>query len=596
LYTITVNPTPAVNTVSNAVYCNGSAGAAISFGSPTSGGTVTYNWTSNNNVGFGTSGTGDILAYNATNTGSLALVADVNVIATVNGCTGPATTFTVTVNPSPDATISVTTPIQCNGTTGTVTITPNVGTAPFTFYFEGETTNTTGIFTDVSAGTYTWSITDANGCSSAISSLIVNEPAAIPVSGTVKYYNTPKTAMNNVTVILQQVGSDVYTSIPTDASGNYSFMNVCPGTYDVIFITGKSVGGINASDAALVNAWGVGPQYSIQKVKYFAGDVIKDNYLQASDAGTILNYFVTAGATPMTPKWTFWKTNDATITQSPTPTVLTLTVPSNSLPITQDYYALVTGDFNGSFTPGTTNKSMNENLTLNIGGTKLVETGTEFELPITAGMDMEVGAISLILDFPVDKLEVTGVYLGTDPASPMEYAIVNNELRIGWNTASPVSLSTGNALLTLKLRTLVPIPAGETIRLNLTSDPLNELADGNYNMIANALLFVDEVGGLITDVKETGVTSQMKFESYPNPFVGNTTFVYTIPEDGKVVIEISSMLGSTTHSLVDEWQTSGYHTFTVDLSDNRVGVYSATLRLITKDGLISRTIKIIRQQ
>ena len=44
---------------------------------------------------------GNISAYTATNNGSSLLTATVTVTSTANGCTGPAQTFTVTVNPTP---------------------------------------------------------------------------------------------------------------------------------------------------------------------------------------------------------------------------------------------------------------------------------------------------------------------------------------------------------------------------------------------------------------------------------------------------------------------------------------------------------------
>ena len=61
-FTVTVNPTPSVNPIANATYCNGAAAAAINFSSPTTGGAITYTWTSSLNVGFGLSGTGNIPA------------------------------------------------------------------------------------------------------------------------------------------------------------------------------------------------------------------------------------------------------------------------------------------------------------------------------------------------------------------------------------------------------------------------------------------------------------------------------------------------------------------------------------------------------
>jgi hypothetical protein len=85
----------------------------------------------------------------------------------------------------------------------------------------------------------------------------------------------------------------VYTA---NINGNqYTFPNVCPGTYELKASFTQSGGSVNATDAAQVNAWGVGPQYSIEKVRFFAGDVIPTNTLDAGDAGRILQYFLSYG-------------------------------------------------------------------------------------------------------------------------------------------------------------------------------------------------------------------------------------------------------------------------------------------------------------
>ena len=58
-FTITVNPTPTVNPVANQVVCNNAPTTAINFTSPTTGGTIVYNWTNNTtSIGLAASGTG----------------------------------------------------------------------------------------------------------------------------------------------------------------------------------------------------------------------------------------------------------------------------------------------------------------------------------------------------------------------------------------------------------------------------------------------------------------------------------------------------------------------------------------------------------
>ena len=124
--TITVNPSPVVTPIGNALYCNNTPGAAIAFSSPTTGGTVSYSWTSTANVGFGLSGNTHIGAYTATNSGNSPVTATVTVTPhfTNNSvtCDGSPITFTVTVNPSP-----VVNPMSnltyCNTNPGTINFT-----------------------------------------------------------------------------------------------------------------------------------------------------------------------------------------------------------------------------------------------------------------------------------------------------------------------------------------------------------------------------------------------------------------------------------------------------------------------------------------
>ncbi len=67
---------------------------------------------------------------------------------------------------------------SCGGASdGEVTLTPGGGVAPYT-YINGLDTNTTGTFTGLSAGTYTASVVDANGCTGS-TTYVVGEPTRI---------------------------------------------------------------------------------------------------------------------------------------------------------------------------------------------------------------------------------------------------------------------------------------------------------------------------------------------------------------------------------------------------------------------------------
>ncbi|MBK8390233.1 MAG: right-handed parallel beta-helix repeat-containing protein [Saprospiraceae bacterium] len=84
-----------------------------------------------------------------------------------NGCSA-INEITLANYPSPSASASY---FDNCGTTGTIKLSPEVGTAPFTIVLDGTTmsgvlANSSATFSGKTAGTYTYTITDANGCSS----------------------------------------------------------------------------------------------------------------------------------------------------------------------------------------------------------------------------------------------------------------------------------------------------------------------------------------------------------------------------------------------------------------------------------------------
>ena len=105
-FTITVNPTAVVNPVANKVICYGASTGTTIFSSPTTGGTIRYNWTNNTPaIGLAASGVGNLPNFVAKNTTNAPLVATITVTASfavAGNCVSTAKTFTITVNPTPN--------------------------------------------------------------------------------------------------------------------------------------------------------------------------------------------------------------------------------------------------------------------------------------------------------------------------------------------------------------------------------------------------------------------------------------------------------------------------------------------------------------
>jgi len=89
--------------------------------------------------------------------------------------------ITVTIIDLAGPTITaVATPTTCGLNDGTITATSTGGTVPLLYSIDGVTFGTSNIFTGLGAGTYTITISDANGCSSNIDGTVTSPGAPTP--------------------------------------------------------------------------------------------------------------------------------------------------------------------------------------------------------------------------------------------------------------------------------------------------------------------------------------------------------------------------------------------------------------------------------
>lgn len=132
-FTITIRPTPIMVANSNVVVCSGGNVAAITFSANTGGG-ETFNWTNSNiGIGLGAVGTGNISSFAAgVNISGSPIVGTISVSAVRNGCAGPVSNFTITVNPEP-VVAAVANQTFCPGDAVNIPLTSNVAGAAITW-------------------------------------------------------------------------------------------------------------------------------------------------------------------------------------------------------------------------------------------------------------------------------------------------------------------------------------------------------------------------------------------------------------------------------------------------------------------------------
>jgi hypothetical protein len=185
-----------------------------------------------------------------------------------------------------------------------------------------------------------------------------------------------------------------------------------------------------------------------------------------------------------------------------------------------------------------------------------VAAGDSFALPITASLIRELASASLQIMFEPAKLNFLGARTtrATSPLSLSSTIISTGTVRVSLSGTQGIGLdSTQLVELLFSARqtignTPITFQQAECYSPTAAIIPVQRLVNGQVN-----------IGP--TDVKGT-IKMPYQFalmQNYPNPFNPATTIRYTIPNAGKVVLEVYNVLGQRITALVSAEQEAGSH-------------------------------------
>jgi len=146
------------------------------------------------------------------------------------------------------------------------------------------------------------------------------------------------------------------------------------------------------------------------------------------------------------------------------------------------------------------------------------------------------------------------------------------------------------SLIALTLKARRAFAEGEQFRLTLVSNPLNEIADGNFDAVGDPLLKSDIIIAT-SDVKEAGTAIDLHI--YPNPVTNSATLSYTLPMDGKVLIDLHNIIGENVKTFVNEFKSAGKYSMNVESGSLPRGIYFVNLKLQGNNAELSSTIRIV---
>jgi hypothetical protein len=264
--TVTVNPNPTVAGMVTPATCGLNNGA---INITVTGGTTpyTYNWGS----GVTTEDRTNLSAGTYTVT-----------VTTANGCTTTGS-FTVTQAGTPSVTAS-STPVICNGgNTGSATATATGGTTPYAYLWSNAQTTATA--TNLTAGVYTVTVTDANGCTTS-TSVIVSQPSAILAP--IMTVNATCGASNGSATVNATGGTTPYAYLWSNTQTTATATGLAAGVYTV---TVTDANNCTKTATATVNQLG-GPTVTATPIATTCG----------LNNGSI-NITATGGTTPYSYNW-----------------------------------------------------------------------------------------------------------------------------------------------------------------------------------------------------------------------------------------------------------------------------------------------------
>jgi len=338
------------------------------------------------------------------------------------------------------------------------------------------------------------------------------------LSGTLKYNNAANTPIDSVWLSIEE--NDVkLDSVRTALNGSFVFASVYDGKYRIRGRTQKPWGGVNSTDALKIQRHVVGLEPLTIPIRLTGADVNNTGYINATDAVKIKMRFVGLDTAFAKSDWLFEKTTGSdSVIMGTSGTVVNL-------------YGLCTGDVNGSNVPATGSKSGQESeiITENVVS---ANTGCQVFLPVSIDHDCEMGAFSLIADFPSEMAtieEVSFVY-----GKPF-YSVSGNRLKVVWSEVDGIKVRSKEPFAFIKLKTTALFGSGKMMRFRNTS-MLTELADASGNLMEEARIMIPS---LVFDGSDPGSSMTI----YPNPATDRAFLFFTAEGAGTTTVSLFDMLG-----------------------------------------------------
>jgi hypothetical protein len=388
------------------------------------------------------------------------------------------------------------------------------------------------------------------------------------LSGNIVYNNASNTPLDSVWVSLKQNGIKL-DSVMVNINGDFSFPNVYDGIYVLNGRTTKPWGGVNGTDALKIQRHFAGLELITVPIRLSGADVNNASGINGTDAIKIKRRFAGLDAEFTKPDWLFEKTtgND-TVVMGTSNTIL-------------NYYGLCTGDVNGSYSAETGAKSV-ESVEVYSGNSINVSANQQIFLPIELNQDCDIGAISMVLDFPLELVSIEEVTFAADQPY---FSVIDGKLLIVWSETNGLKIRKNEPFAFIKLKTTSSFDENKVVRF-LNASPLTEIADNTGNIIKGVKIEIPSLTYL-------GTKQESDIKIYPNPAVGFAYLFFTAKEAGTSSIRIFDALGRCVKVVGPIDAVEGLNKVDLDFSQLKRNLYTLTFELHSENQNITEVKSIV---
>ena len=172
-------------------------------------------------------------------------------------------------------------------------------------------------------------------------------------------------------------------------------------------------------------------------------------------------------------------------------------------------------------------------------GSILVESFSEFEIPVKLKTGMQVGAISLGFYYPEQYFDIIGAQL-INGVTGFSWTAADGLFRMGWCDMNSLNIKDDDVVVILKLRAKDLSGLTTSIELNIFEDC--EFADALAIPKDYAVVSIPEINTSLTAIRLDNSLTGLSV--YPNPVTGNSSIEFSLEKPGNIRLALIDIVGN----------------------------------------------------